>query len=139
MKELIVSDLNKIESIASEFIRCMGERKIFAFEGVMGAGKTTFIKAICEKLGVTDVINSPTFSIINEYRITSTDRLIYHLDFYRITSINEAQALGTEEYFYSGAICFIEWPEIIRKLLPDDTVFVNISEQPDQSRIITIL
>ena len=138
MKKLIIRDLTQIYSIASQFVRCMEDRKIFAFEGAMGAGKTTFIKAICEKLGVTDVINSPTFSIKNEYRISATGRVIYHLDFYRINSINEAQALGTEEYFYSGALCFIEWPEIIRKLLPDDTVFVNISEQPDQSRIITI-
>ena len=138
MKKLIIRDLKQIESIASEFVRSMGDRKIFAFEGAMGAGKTTFIKAICEKLGVTDVINSPTFSIINEYSISATGRLIYHLDFYRINSINEAQALGIEEYFYSGALCFIEWPEIISKLLPDDTVFVNISVQPDQSRIITI-
>ena len=91
----------------------------------MGTGKTTFIKALCEELGVEDVINSPTFAIINEYRSETTGELIYHFDFYRINKLSEAEDIGTEDYFYSGALCFIEWPELIEDVLPGDAV--NIS------------
>jgi tRNA threonylcarbamoyladenosine biosynthesis protein TsaE len=103
----------------------------------MGAGKTTFIKAICEALGVTDVINSPTFAIVNEYRSDTTAELIYHFDFYRINDVQEAYNIGATDYFDSGALCFIEWPEKIESLLPDDTVFVEIVEQEDGSRLVT--
>ena len=95
------------------------------------------IKAICEALGVTDVINSPTFSIVNEYRSDTTGELIYHFDFYRIKKLDEVYDMGYEDYFYSGAVCFIEWPELIDDLLPGDAVRVTISEQPDGSRTVS--
>ena len=114
----------------------------------MGAGKTTFIKAVCEELGVTDVITSPTFAIVNEYEVSSQNTSltshpspltsqIYHFDFYRIKRIEEVYDMGYEDYFYSGALCFIEWPELIEELLPDDAVRVNIVEQPDGSRLVS--
>ena len=106
----------------------------------MGAGKTTFIKAICEELGVNDVITSPTFAIINEYRTSPKGRLveatIYHFDFYRIKKLEEVYDMGYEDYFYSGALCFIEWPELIEELLPEDTVKVCITENGDGTRSI---
>lgn len=108
-----------------------------AFYGKMGAGKTTFIKAICEELGVEDIINSPTFSIINEYR-SGTGELIYHFDCYRINKIEEAYDMGSEDYFYSGALCFIEWPEKIGEILPYDCINVIIEEEEDGKRRITL-
>jgi len=137
MKEIIIDKIENIREAAAQFISIMNDNTVFAFEGSMGAGKTTFIKAVCEELGIEDVINSPTFSIINEYRNGATNELIYHFDFYRINKISEAYDIGTEDYFYSGAICFIEWPEKIQELLPEDTVFINIKEQPDGSRILS--
>ena len=134
----IIIDKN-IREAAAQFISLIdSDNTIFAFNGSMGAGKTTFIKAVCEELGVEDVINSPTFSIINEYRSATTGELIYHFDFYRINKINEAYDMGTEDYFYSGALCFIEWPEKIQELLPENTILVNIEEQEDGSRLLTI-
>ena len=127
-----------IHEAAKEFIAGMDDRTVFAFYGPMGAGKTTFIKAICEELGVEDVINSPTFAIINEYRSDTTGELIYHFDFYRINKLSEAEDIGTEDYFYSGALCFIEWPEKIDELLPGDVVDVTISENPDGSRTVEV-
>jgi tRNA threonylcarbamoyladenosine biosynthesis protein TsaE len=135
MKESVFS-LETINETAKEFIRSMGDNTVFAFEGKMGAGKTTFIKAICEELGVEDVINSPTFSIINEYRSNETGELIYHFDFYRINKLSEAKEIGVEDYFYSGALCFLEWSENIEALLPYDTVKVTINELSDNKRII---
>ena len=111
-------------------------RVVFAFYGKMGAGKTTFIKAVCEELGVKDVINSPTFAIINEYAVPASGQSIYHFDFYRINEIGEALDIGTEDYFDSGAWCFIEWPEKIEPLLPDDTVCVTLTEQEDGTRTV---
>ena len=137
MREIIIDELKDIHEVATKFISSMNSNTIFAFEGNMGVGKTTFIKAICEKLGVEDVINSPTFSIINEYRSSTTNQLIYHFDFYRINKISEAYDIGVDDYFYSGALCFIEWPEKINELLPEDTTFVYIKEQSDGSRKIT--
>ena len=108
---------------------------MFAFYGEMGAGKTTFIKAICEELGVEDVITSPTFAIVNEYSLADGD-CIYHFDFYRIKKLEEVYDMGFEDYFYSGALCFIEWPELIEEVLPEDAVKVNITENADGSRTI---
>lgn len=125
-------------SPAKSFISQMDDRTVFAFHGNMGVGKTTFIKAICEELGVEDVINSPTFAIINEYRSATTAELIYHFDFYRINKLSEAEDIGTEDYFYSGALCFIEWPEKIEELLPCDTVHVYITENEDGSRTVSL-
>ena len=131
--------INQIEDIreaARQFIDQMGDRRVFAFYGKMGAGKTTFTKAICEELGVDDVITSPTFAIVNEYT-TGEGEPIYHFDFYRIKRLEEVYDMGFEDYFYSGALCFIEWPELIEDVLPDDAVRVNIEEQADGSRLIT--
>lgn len=127
-----------IREAAQTFIAAIEEYTVFAFYGKMGVGKTTFIKAVCEELGVTDVINSPTFAIINEYRSDESGELIYHFDFYRINKVEEAFDFGYEDYFYSGALCFIEWPELVEELLPPDAVKVFITEQEDGSRILEI-
>ncbi len=132
--EIKIDNLENIRVAAQEFIKNMGEARVFAFYGKMGAGKTTFVKAICEELGVEDVITSPTFAIINEYE---GDETIYHFDFYRIKKLEEVYDMGYEDYFYSGALCFIEWPELIEEILPDDAVRVSITEQQDGSRLVT--
>jgi tRNA threonylcarbamoyladenosine biosynthesis protein TsaE len=134
--EIRITDIEHIREAAQEFIKHIGDHRVFAFYGKMGAGKTTFVKAICEELGVKDVITSPTFAIVNEY--TTGEVIIYHFDFYRVKKLEEAYDMGYEEYFYSGALCFIEWPELIEDILPDDAVRVSISEQDDGSRVITL-
>lgn len=136
--EIKINSLNDIREAAKQFISLMGDNTVFAFYGKMGAGKTTFIKAVCEELGVTDVINSPTFAIVNEYRSETTGELIYHFDFYRINKLSEAEDIGTEDYFYSGALCFIEWPEKVDELLPGDTVNVTITENEDGTRTVVV-
>ncbi len=148
-----------IRHAAQQFIKQIGNNRIFAFYGGMGAGKTTFIKTICEELGVEDVITSPTFSIVNEYTINQpssiidcedkettfagrrekqleidTPTTVYHFDFYRIHKLEEVYDMGIEDYFYSGALCFIEWPELIAEILPANTVNVHIYENVDGSR-----
>lgn len=138
MNTIQIKSTDTIREAAREFIAQMDDRTVFAFYGPMGVGKTTFIKAICEELGVEDVINSPTFAIINEYRSDTTGELIYHFDFYRINKLGEAEDIGTEDYFYSGALCFIEWPEKIEDLLPGDVVNVTLSENTDGSRTVTM-
>ena len=138
MKTLVIENLDQIRQTARQFIELMGDYTVFAFHGEMGAGKTTFIKAICEELGVEDPVNSPTFAIINEYRSATTGELIYHFDCYRINKLQEAYDLGAEDYFASGALCFIEWPENIEQLLPDSCVPVHITVNDDESRTITI-
>lgn len=128
--------LSTINSAAHQFVQAIGDRTVFAFYGGMGAGKTTFIKAVCQELGVTDdCVASPTFAIVNEYKATQGP--IYHFDFYRIRRLSEAQDMGFDDYLYSGHLCFIEWPELIEPLLPDDAVHVTIEELPDGSREIT--
>jgi tRNA threonylcarbamoyladenosine biosynthesis protein TsaE len=122
-----------IRQAARQFVEHMGENTVFAFYGKMGAGKTTFIKAVCEELGVDDTITSPTFAIVNEYE-AANGRPIYHFDFYRIKKVSEAYDMGCEEYFYSGHPCFIEWPELIEEVLPEDTVVVTIEALPDGGR-----
>lgn len=134
--ELKITSLENIHEVARQFIAAMGDNTVFAFYGSMGAGKTTFIKAVCEELGVTDVINSPTFAIVNEYRSEQTGELIYHFDFYRIKKMEEVYDMGYEDYFYSGALCFIEWPELIDELLPGDAVEVHIEENEQGERVI---
>lgn len=131
---LTIHSLDDIRTAAKAFIEQMDQNTVFAFYGKMGAGKTTFIKAVCEALGVSDVVNSPTFSIVNEYRSDDTGELIYHFDFYRIQKIDEVYDMGYEDYFYSGALCFIEWPELIEDLLPGDVVKVTIEENEDGTR-----
>ena len=136
--EIIIKDMEHIAEAAKEFVAAIGDHRVFAFYGHMGAGKTTFIKAICEELGVEDVITSPTFAIVNEYEASSSSLPIYHFDFYRIKKLEEVYDMGYEDYFYSGALCFIEWPELIEELLPTDAVKVSISEQEDGSRVVEI-
>lgn len=138
MKEFTIHHLDEIREVARRFLDAMDDRTVFAFRGTMGAGKTTFIKALCEELGVQDVINSPTFAIVNEYGPTDDGRLIYHFDFYRINKHEEAYDFGYEDYIYSDALCFIEWPEKIEELLPPDTVNVYLEEQPDGSRRVVM-
>ena len=137
----MIKDIEHIRETAREFIEHIGDRRVFAFYGKMGAGKTTFVKAVCEELGVEDVITSPTFAIINEYTIDTPHSSlltpqIYHFDFYRIKKLEEVYDMGYEDYFYSGALCFIEWPELIEEILPDDAVRVSITEQADGSRLV---
>ncbi|WP_288286870.1 tRNA (adenosine(37)-N6)-threonylcarbamoyltransferase complex ATPase subunit type 1 TsaE [uncultured Prevotella sp.] len=133
--EIKIQNIDTIRESAREFIQNIGEHKVFAFYGKMGAGKTTFVKAICEELGVEDVITSPTFAIVNEYE--AHDQSIYHFDFYRIKRLEEVYDMGYEDYFYSGALCFIEWPELIEDLLPEDAVKVTITENTDGTRTVT--
>ena len=134
--EIIIESIDQIREAAKEFVAQMGENKVFAFYGKMGAGKTTFIKAVCEELGVEDVINSPTFAIVNEY-VDGGGNPIYHFDFYRIKNLQEVLDIGYEDYVYSGNVCFMEWPELIENLLPDDAVKVTIEEEMDGGRKVT--
>ena len=136
--EIRIPDLNSIDTAAEQFVNNMRNRRIFAFYGKMGAGKTTFIKAVCEELGVSDVITSPTFAIVNEYRSEIAGELIYHFDFYRIKKLEEVYDMGYEDYLYSGALCFIEWPELIEELLPGNTVKVTIEEIENGEREVTL-
>lgn len=133
--QIKIESLERIHEAAREFIDKKGVATVFAFYGKMGAGKTTFIKAVCEELGVEDVITSPTFAIVNEY----TDREgspVYHFDFYRIKKLEEVYDMGYEDYFDSGNLCFLEWPELIDELLPTDAAKVTIVEQEDGSRLV---
>ncbi|MBP7374821.1 MAG: tRNA (adenosine(37)-N6)-threonylcarbamoyltransferase complex ATPase subunit type 1 TsaE [Prevotella sp.] len=130
-----IDSLDNIHVAAKEFIANMGTGKVFAFYGKMGAGKTTFIKAICEELGVNDVITSPTFAIVNEYT-ADNDTPIYHFDFYRIKKLEEVYDMGYEDYFYSGNLCLLEWPELIEDILPEDVTKVTITEQEDGTRLV---
>ncbi|MBP1676601.1 MAG: ATPase-like protein [Bacteroidetes bacterium] len=137
MVKIEINSLNEIKTAAEKFLQLIENRKIFAFKGKMGSGKTTFIKAVCECLGVSETINSPTFAIVNEYS-TSAKKIIYHFDFYRINNIEEAMEIGVEEYLYSGNLCFLEWPENIAPLLPDDYVTVKITEMDNGKRIVEL-
>lgn len=134
MTEIIIPSLNKIADAAKDFVAQIGDRRVFAFYGSMGAGKTTFIKAVCEELGVTDAVTSPTFAIVNEYN--SAHGPVYHFDFYRINRVAEVMDLGFDDYAYSGNICLMEWPELIEELLPDDTVKVFVEVQEDGTRVV---
>ena len=135
--KIIIKGIDSIGEAAQEFIAQMGDNKIFAFYGTMGAGKTTFVKALCEAMGVTDTVNSPTFAIVNEYEDRDANT-IYHFDFYRIKSLAEVYNMGYEEYFYSNAYCFIEWPELIEELLPEEHIRVDITEGEDGTRTIKV-
>lgn len=134
--EIKISSLDTIREAAKEFVAAMGDSRVFAFYGKMGAGKTTFVKALCTELGVEYVITSPTFAIVNEYT-DGKGEPIYHFDFYRIKKLEEVYDMGYEDYFYNGGLCLIEWPELIEPLLPDDAVKVSIVEQADGTRLIT--
>lgn len=139
MKTIEIASLEALPAAAKEFVELMGDNTVFAFYGYMGAGKTTFINELCRALGVdTDDTASPTFALINEYRSDTTAELIYHFDFYRIEDLDEALELGIEDYFDSGAVCLIEWPERIAAALPADTVSVSIRVNDDDSRTMEI-
>ncbi|MDR0371669.1 MAG: tRNA (adenosine(37)-N6)-threonylcarbamoyltransferase complex ATPase subunit type 1 TsaE [Prevotellaceae bacterium] len=137
MTTLEIQSLDTINETVKKFIELIGNRTVFAFNGKMGVGKTTFIKAICAAFGVQETVNSPTFSIVNEYE-TADGKIIYHFDCYRINTIREAIGLGIEEYLYSGNLCFIEWAENIAPLLPDSLVDVEIEEIENRKRKINI-
>lgn len=138
--EIRIKSIEGLLAAAREFASLMGDETVYAFHGEMGAGKTTFIRALVEQLGVDpEEANSPSFSIINEYRSDTTAELIYHFDLYRLESVDEALEIGVEDYFDSGALCLLEWPERIEALLPDDTVVVKITVDPaDNSRLLTV-
>lgn len=136
MTEIIISSLNKIADAAQEFVSQIGEKRVFAFYGGMGAGKTTFIKAVCDQLGVNDAVTSPTFAIVNEYN--SQMGPIYHFDFYRIKRASEVLDIGFDDYIYSGNLCLMEWPELIEDFLPEETTIVKIMEIENGMRKIII-
>ena len=130
-----VSELSDLPRAAQALLPALRAARVVALHGAMGAGKTTLIKAVCEAMGVEEIVNSPTFSLVNEYHATD-GTTVYHFDFYRIERIEEAYDLGYEEYFYGGHLCIIEWPEKILTLLPPDTLHVNITVSKDNKRVI---
>ena len=137
MSELIIESPEKINVPAKEFLKKLGNRKVVAFFGELGAGKTTFIKALCRELEVVDTVSSPTFALVYEYHTKGVE-VIYHFDFYRINKASELFDLGYEDYFYSGNLCFIEWPEKATHLIPDDALKVLITVQSDGKRRVKI-
>ena len=137
MMEIKIENIEHLASAARKFVDEMGENRVFAFYGKMGAGTTTFIKAICEAMGVKDVVASPTFAIVNEYA-DAEGQPVYHFDFYRIKNLREAYDIGCEEYFYSGYPCFIEWPEMVEELLPEDVVSVRIEVSENEERTVFV-
>lgn len=141
MKHTIqIPSVEALPEAAREFMGLMGDATVYAFEGEMGAGKTTFINALARELGVDDdeATSSPTFAIVNEYRSSTTAELIYHFDLYRIENLEQAFDIGIEDYLDSGALCLMEWPDRIDDILPDDTVRVSIAVNPDGSRTLTV-
>jgi tRNA threonylcarbamoyladenosine biosynthesis protein TsaE len=136
MKKVNIKDTSHLGQAAKEFLSEIGVSRLIAFYGEMGAGKTTFIKAICAELGVEEGVNSPTFTLINEYRLPDNTP-VYHFDFYRINKPEEAYDIGTEEFFDSGYLCLMEWPEKIEQILPPETLRVKISVLEDGSRSVT--
>jgi tRNA threonylcarbamoyladenosine biosynthesis protein TsaE len=135
--EILIKDRRHLSVAANQLLKYSGDRKIFAIYGSMGAGKTTFIKAICEILGAVDIVSSPTFTIVNEYR-TSKGKTLFHIDFYRIKNQEEVYDFGIEEYLTGDSYCFMEWPELIEELLPSDTVVVRISVDNNEQRILSV-
>jgi tRNA threonylcarbamoyladenosine biosynthesis protein TsaE len=136
MDKLIIDSLDNIDDIARKFLKQYGRHRIIAFYGSMGAGKTTFIKALCKAMGVEDEVNSPSFAIVNEYHTPDDDTIIYHFDFYRLKSVEEALDIGYEEYVFSGNYCFMEWPEKIEPILPEERLDVLIEENEDGTRSV---
>lgn len=133
---IIIPDLEHIDQAAREFLERTAEHRLLAFYGAMGAGKTTFTVALCKALGVQDSVCSPTFTIVNEYE-TADGEPMYHFDFYRIRNNAEAMDIGIEDYFYSGCLCIMEWPENVEDLLPEETLRVTITVRPDRSRVVS--
>ena len=134
--EVIIRDTADLDRAAAEFLEKIGDNTLVAFFAPMGAGKTTFTTALCKARGVTDPVGSPTFAIVNEYLRADGDYM-YHFDFYRINKLSEAVEIGLDDYLYSGCLCIMEWPENVEELLPEDTLRVNITVNPDLSRTLT--
>ena len=130
-----IRDKSQVKKAAGKFLKMTGRSKLFAFYGQMGAGKTTFIRAVCMALGATDVVTSPTFTLINEYK-TAAGNPIFHIDFYRIKKASEVFDFGIDEYFDSGNYCFMEWPELVEEYLPPETVKVRITVGDNNERIL---
>jgi tRNA threonylcarbamoyladenosine biosynthesis protein TsaE len=137
MDQFRINDLQSIDQVAVNFLKSCPDFRVVALRGAMGSGKTTFIKAVCKAMGVTDTVNSPSFAIVNEYA-TPADEKIFHFDFYRLKKSEEAYDMGYEEYLYSGHYCFIEWPEKIEELLPEHRLELQIEEINDGIRLLTI-
>ena len=137
MKRIEIDSLSELDDVAREILDALDGRNVVLFRGGMGAGKTTLISRIVALMGAEDTVTSPTFALVNQY-VGDNDRLIFHFDFYRIDSIDEVFDLGYEEYFYSGELCFVEWPEMVEGLLPDDAMQVRITVGDDQKRIFEI-
>lgn len=137
MKEIVIASLDELKDIAEAVVESLEGRNVVALFGAMGAGKTTLISAIMEHLGSTDNVTSPTFALVNQYN-TAANEPVYHFDFYRINRIEEAFDMGYEEYFYSGDLCLVEWPELVEQLLPDDAMVVKIDILSPTERKFTI-
>lgn len=135
--EIIIKDKRHLSSAARQLLKLAGEKRIFAFYGAMGAGKTTFIKTICKVLGTADIISSPTFTLVNEYRTTKGEA-VFHIDFYRIKKQEEVYDFGVEEYLTGDSYCFMEWPELVEEILPEETVKVRIMANETEQRTLTI-
>ncbi len=138
MTPIEIHGIQELPKAVASLLPYIKDASVVAFYGKMGAGKTTLTKELCQQLGVADVVNSPTFSLVNEYH-TKDGKTIYHFDFYRINKLEEVYDFGYEEYFYSGNLCLIEWPELIEQLLPETTLRLQIEEKPDGSRIVSQL
>jgi tRNA threonylcarbamoyladenosine biosynthesis protein TsaE len=138
MLQIIIKDKRQLQVAARKILEYTSGRKMLAFFGTLGAGKTTIIKAVCRKLGAVDVVSSPTFTLVNEYK-TSTGDSIYHIDFYRITRKEDVFDFGLEEYFASGLYCLMEWPELIGDILPPESVKIRITVGSNEERILDIL
>jgi tRNA threonylcarbamoyladenosine biosynthesis protein TsaE len=137
MKEIVIDSLDELKDVAEAVVESLDGRNVVALFGAMGAGKTTLISAIMEHLGSTDCVTSPTFALVNQYN-TASNEPVYHFDFYRINRIEEAFDMGYEEYFYSGDLCLVEWPELVEQLLPDDAMVVKIEILSPTKRKFTI-
>lgn len=135
--KIVIKDKGHLDEAAAKFVNLTQGRKIFAFYGPMGAGKTTIIKSICRELGALDIVTSPTFTLVNEYK-TARGESIYHIDFYRIRKTEEVFDFGIEEYLSSGSYCFMEWPELVEEILPAETNRVRITVRDDEQRILEI-
>ena len=133
MEPIVIDNIDQLPQVATKILATFEGKRLFAFQGAMGAGKTTLIKEICKQLQVVDVVSSPTFALVNEYTTTSGS-FVYHFDFYRIKTIEEAYDFGYEEYFFGEGVCLIEWPEVIEELIPDDAVAIKIEVLPNGSR-----
>lgn len=135
--KILIKDKRHLTSAAKQLLKQTEGKKIYAFYGSMGAGKTTIIKAVCETLGAIDIVSSPTFTLVNEYK-TSSGKSLFHLDFYRIKKVEEVYDFGIEEYLSGDSYCFMEWPELIEDILPEETVKVKISVDNNEQRILSI-